>query len=65
MPFNIDSENGIDYTYSWFEGDINIDDLSNGNYSLYVTANDNEYITRKPISNVFGATMVSTFKSSN
>lgn len=64
MPFNIDSENGIDYTYSWFEGDINIDDLSNGNYSLYVTANDNEYITRKPISNVFGATMVSTFKSS-
>lgn len=64
MPFNIDSENGIDYTYSWFEGDINIDDLSNGNYSLYITANDNEYITRKPISNVFGATMVSTFKSS-
>lgn len=65
MPFMIDSVNGIDYTYSWFEGDISIDDLENGNYSLYISAHDNEYIATRPISNVFGATMISTFKSVN
>lgn len=65
MTFSIDGENGYNYTYSWFEGDIDIEQLSNGNYSLYIVANDDMYITKEPLSNVFGAEMVSTYKTNN
>lgn len=60
MPFMIEGENGYDYTYSWFEGNIDIDKLDNGDYTLYLVANDNEHITEVPLSNVFNRTMLAT-----
>lgn len=61
MPFIVDSENNLDYTYSWFEGDITIDSLKNGNYSLYLLANDDANISAVPVANVFGKSMPTTF----
>lgn len=61
MPFIIDGENNLDYTYSWFEGDITIDILKNGNYSLYLFANDSSNISAVSVSNVFGKAMPTTF----
>ena len=65
MPFMIDKSNGIDYTYSWFEGDIDISNLTNGDYTLYLIAHDNKYISKAPLTNVFGAPMVTTYTENN
>lgn len=61
MPFMLEKEKGIDYTYSWFEGDINISNLPNGDYELYLIAHDNNNISKVAVTNVFGAPMVTTY----
>ncbi len=65
MPFKIDGEDNLDYTYSWFDGDIDIELLKNGNYTMYLIANDNKNITQVAVSNVFGAPMISTYTLNN
>lgn len=61
MPFMLEKEQGFDYTYSWFEGDINISNLPNGDYELYLIAHDNNNISKVAVTNVFGAPMVTTY----
>lgn len=61
IPFDVESANGFDYTYSWFEGDIDISKLPNGNYNLSLQAHDSMFITSVPLSNVFRANITETF----
>lgn len=65
IPFDVESSNGFDYTYSWFEGDIDISKLPNGNYTLSLQAHDKTYITSVPLSNVFRANISETFEKDN
>ncbi len=62
IPYEIESENGFDYTYSWFEGNIDIDSLNNGNYTLSVAALAGNNVAESIVSNVFGFEMVPFFK---
>lgn len=64
MPFEIESTDGYDYTYSWFEGNIDIDNLKNGNYSLSVVASSGNKVAESVVSNVFGFEMLPFFKGS-
>ncbi len=65
MPFEIESENGFNYTYSWFEGNIDIDSLANGNYTLSVAALADNKVAESIVSNVFGFEMAPFFKGKN
>lgn len=65
IPFEI-KDGKIDYTYSWFEGTISFENIPEGDYTLYVSAYDNEqYYTETEISNVFGDPMDSTYQTSD
>lgn len=64
MPFQIESSDGYDYTYSWFEGNIDVDNLENGNYSLSVVASSGNKVAESVVSNVFGFEMTPFFKGS-
>ena len=61
MPFDIQSYDGYNYKYSWFEGNIDIDKLNNGNYSLSVVASSGDKIAESVVSNVFGFEMTATY----
>ena len=62
IPFEAEGNNNLDYTYSWFEGDIDLTKLPMGNYTLSLEAHDKTFITSVPLSNVFRANIVETFE---
>ncbi len=62
MPFEIEGEQGFDYTYAWFEGEVNVDDLPLGNYSLSIRAMADSVYSENVVSNVFGFEMVSGYQ---
>lgn len=51
IPKAVYSPDGKDYTYSWFNAEININDLENGNYKMYMEAYSNEYYSKSIINN--------------
>lgn len=51
IPKAVYSPDGKDYTYSWFNAEININDLENGNYKMYMKAYSNEYYSKSIINN--------------
>lgn len=48
VPF---SEKGLDYTYSWFEYKFNLENISAGNYKLYILAQNEHYYSVSVVSN--------------
>lgn len=55
------SNDGKDYTYSWFTGTIDTEDIADGDYKLYVLTFTNEYIAESIISNKVLKEQVTTF----
>ena len=51
IPKAVYSPDGKDYTYSWFNAEININDIANGNYKMYMEASTNEYYSKSIINN--------------
>ena len=45
------STDGKDYTYSWFKGNINIDELADGDYELYIVTENKDYFAETKINN--------------
>lgn len=45
------SGDGYDYTYSWFKGNINIKDIPDGDYVMYIVTESNEYYAKTIVSN--------------
>ncbi len=45
------STDGKDYTYSWFKGNINIDELPDGDYELYIVTENASYYAQTKINN--------------
>lgn len=51
IPKPVYSPDGLDYTYSWFDAEIDVDDLENGNYKMYLLAYSDEYYVKSLINN--------------
>ena len=51
-PFSIYSVDGKDYTYAWFEMDIDVSKLPEGNYTMYMIANTDQYYSKKVVNNL-------------
>lgn len=59
------SEDNKDYTYSWFKGEIDVDNLPNGDYKIYIVSESDEYYSKTVISNKVLRTQIATFESKN
>ena len=57
-PYDLGTVNGKTYTDSWFKGNIELKDIPNGDYELYMVARSNKYYTRVVIDNFFGLDIV-------
>lgn len=52
-PYDLGEENGNSYTESWFKGIINMQDIPNGDYELYMKASTDKYYTEQLFDNAF------------
>lgn len=53
VPFDLGSENGYDYSSSWFKGEIDFGEGLIGDYDLYMEAATNSYYSLEKVTNVF------------
>ena len=51
IPYDIGTSNGFSYTESWFKGLIDMSDIPNGDYNIYMEASTNEYYSRQIVNN--------------
>lgn len=56
------SEDDYDYTYSWFKGNINLENIVDGDYRVYIISKNDKFYSKSLISNKVLKTQVSTFK---
>lgn len=52
-PYDLGEENGNSYNESWFKGTIDMKDIPNGDYDVYMRTTSNNYYTEKIFDNVF------------
>ena len=57
------SNDGKDYTYSWYKGNIDIDELPDGDYELYIVTESHDYYARTRINNKVLKDQVAEFTS--
>lgn len=53
IPFDAPNEDGYDYSGSWFSGSLDLSDIEQGDYTIYVIARINGYETTALLSNKF------------
>ena len=53
MTIPIISEDGYDYTYSWFAGNINFNSVPEGNYTVYLKSTNSDYYSKSLVKNIF------------
>lgn len=53
VPFNIGNVGGKNYSESWFKDTIDMNNIPNGDYELYMKAESGEYVTEQLIDNLF------------
>ena len=51
IPFKVYSSDGLNYDYSWFDLEVDVDDLPSGNYKLYSKAYTSDYYSISTIVN--------------
>lgn len=51
IPKAVYSPDGKDYTYSWFNAEIDINDIATGNYKMYIMAQTSDYYSKSLINN--------------
>ena len=57
------SSDGKDYTYSWYKGNVDIDELPDGDYELYIVTESHDYYARTRINNKVLKDQVAEFTS--
>ena len=57
------SSDGKDYTYSWYKGNVDIDELPEGDYELYIVTESHDYYARTRINNKVLKDQVAEFTS--
>ena len=63
MTIPIISEDGYDYTYSWFVGNINFSSVPEGNYTVYLKSTNSDYYSKSLVKNIFLNEQVSQYNS--
>ena len=56
-PYELGEENGNSYNNSWFKGNLDMKDIPNGDYELYMRASTDKYYTEQLFDNVFNTEM--------
>ena len=64
MTRPVRSDDGYDYTYSWFKGNITTDNIPDGNYRVYVLSISNNKASKSLISNKLLKPQASSYKDS-
>mgnify|MGYP003378079899 CR=1 FL=1 len=64
-PFGIYSVDGKDYTYAWFEMEIDFSELPEGNYIMYVISNTDQYYSKKVVNNLTNSAQSASYRQSN
>ena len=59
------SPDGKDYTYSWYDGNIDTSILKNGNYRMYLYAYNDKYYSKSTVCNRLYKTQATSFKDKN
>ena len=49
MTIPVSSNDGKDYRYSWFIGNINVDNIPAGDYSVYIQSMSDDYYSRSAV----------------
>ena len=57
------SEDNKDYTYSWYKGSLNIDELPDGDYKIYIVSENEKYYAKTIISNKVLRNQAATYTS--
>ncbi len=57
------SSDGKDYTYSWFQGELEIDQLKQGDYKIYIVTESDDYYAKTIVSNKILKTQASSYTS--
>ena len=52
MTIPVSSNDGKDYRYSWFIGNINVDNIPAGDYSVYIQSTSDDYYSRSAVQNM-------------
>lgn len=52
-PYDLETDNGYNYTESWFKGDIDFTNIPNGDYDLYMIAATEDNFTIQLVDNYF------------
>lgn len=63
MTIPIISEDGYDYTYSWFVGNINFNNVPAGNYTVYLKSTNSDYYSKSLVKNIFLNEQVSQYNT--
>ena len=63
MTIPIISEDGYDYTYSWFVGNINFSSVPEGNYTVYLKSTNSDYYSKSLVKNIFLNEQVSQYNT--
>ena len=50
-PYDLGEENGKSYTDSWFKGEIDLTNIPNGDYEIYMLAATEDYFTIQQVNN--------------
>ena len=65
MPYSIPSIDKYSNEYSWFNGNVDLSDVKEGNYSLYVRARSGQYESVEILSNMLSRDIASKFIDAN
>lgn len=56
-PYDLGKVNGNSYSDSWFKGTLDMTDIPNGDYELYMKAENDKYYTEQIFDNLFNVTI--------
>lgn len=57
VPFDLGKENNKDYTNSWFKDNIDLSNIPNGDYELYMKKVQGNYYSKTSVNNMFNKTI--------
>jgi len=65
FPYSIPSIDKFTNEYSWFNGNVDLSDIPEGNYTLYVRSRSGVYEAKEVLSNMLSINIASKFTDSN
>ena len=65
MTIPVISDDKFDYTYSWFIGDIDFNNVPEGDYTAYLKSTSSDYYSLELVKNIFLNEQVSQYNTSN